>query len=231
MLTQPPALTIRRTFPRPDSALVDKLRKSPTSFVVDCLGGRGALDYRIKPLSNETDLCSFVGVAVTCYAGPNDNLAIFGALHIAQTGDVIVAATDGYSGAAVTGDNVSGMMRNKGIAGMVTDGLVRDADAIINEVKFGIQCAGISPNSPARSGTGLVGQPIQIGGVTVDSGDVIVADAEGVVVVPQARLTTVVDAIEELTQKEQATAARIASGMTMMPDMEEFLASDRVRYI
>lgn len=231
MLTQPPALTIRRDFPRPDAAHIDRLRNSPTSFVVDCLGGRGALDYRIKPLATQPELSNFVGTAVTCYAGPNDNLAVFGALHIAQPGDVIVVATDGYIGAAVTGDNVSGMMRNKGIAGLVTDGLVRDADAIINEVGFAIHCAGISPNSPSRSGTGTAGQPIQIGGVTVDSGDVIVADGEGVVVVPRARLAEVVAAIDDLTQKEKATAARIADGMTMMPDMEAFLESDRVRYI
>lgn len=231
MLTQPPALTIRRDFPRPDATLIEQLRNAPTSFVVDCLGGRGALDYRIKPLSNQPALSNFVGTAVTSYAGPNDNLAVFGALHIAQPGDVIVVATDAYTGAAVTGDNVSGLMRNKGIAGLVTDGLVRDADAIINEVQFAIHCAGISPNSPARTGTGTVGQPIQIGGVTVDSGDVIVADAEGVVVVPHAKLTKVVDAIDALTQKEKETAARIASGMTMMPDMEAFLESDRVQYI
>lgn len=231
MITQPPILTISRDFPRPDRAQIERLRDSPTSFIVDCLGGRGALDYRIKPLSDQPTLCSYVGTALTCYAGPNDNLALYGALHIAEEGDIVVAATDAYSGAAITGDNVSGMMRNKGIAGMVTDGLVRDADAIVNEVKFAIHCMGISPNSPTRTGPGTVGQAIQIGGVTVNAGDVIVADAEGVVVIPLARLPEVVRTIDELTSQESATAKRIAAGLTMMPEMEEFLASDRVLFI
>jgi len=231
MLTQPPLLTIRRGFSRPDRAQVEKLRNSPTSFVVDCLGGRGALDYTTKPLSKKLTLCTYIGTALTCYAGPNDNLALYGALHIAEEGDVIVAATDAYTGAAITGDNVSGMMRNKGIAGLVTDGLVRDADAIINDVQFPIHCAGVSPNSPARTGPGTVGQAIQIGGVTVNAGDVIVADAEGVVVVPLSMLAAVIQRIDDLKIKEAATAKRIATGLTMMAEMEEFLASDRVLFI
>ena len=67
-----------------------------------------------------------MGVAVTCHCGPADNLALFAALASARPGDILVAATDGFTGTAVTGDLLMGMARNLGVAGLVTDGMARD---------------------------------------------------------------------------------------------------------
>ena len=73
-----------------------------------------------------------VGVAITCDAGPGDNLAIHGAVHAAQPGDVIVAATDGFMATAVVGDLVLGMAKNRKVAGFVTDGAVRDLAGLLS---------------------------------------------------------------------------------------------------
>ena len=133
-----------RTAPvqRPDSALVEQLRGTPTGFIVDALGGGGALDYRLKPAIAEQ--YAFCGVALTCHAGPADNLALVHALASVQPGDVIVAAADGHTGCAITGDLVLGMARNSGAVGFVTDGCVRDLVGI-RQVGLPAWAIGVTP--------------------------------------------------------------------------------------
>ena len=89
MLDDPPLLTIKAGFQRPDPAKVAALKGAQTSHLVDAMDGRGALDWTIKPC--DPDNASFVGVAVTCHAYPADNLALFGAMELAQPGDVIMS--------------------------------------------------------------------------------------------------------------------------------------------
>jgi len=171
-----------------------------------------------------------VGVAVTCDCGPADNLALFGALSIAGRGDVLVAATDSFTGTAVTGDLLLGMARNKGVIGFVTDGLVRDLPGILD---VGLPCfaAGLTPNSPARAGPGTVGLPIVVGGVAVSSGDIIVADADGVVVVPLARAEATVSALAGVRAAEAALDRRVREGLEVPDFVTGILASDRVAEI
>src|ERR1700742_1521182 len=111
MLKDPPILTIRRKFPRPRRELLAKLKGAQTGHIIDALEGRGALDHHVKPLDDEH--AHFVGTALTCEAGANDNLAILAALVLAEPGDVIVAACDAHSATAVVGDNVVMMAKNK----------------------------------------------------------------------------------------------------------------------
>ena len=126
MIEDPPLLTIRRNFPRPSDELIAGFSGVPTGNVVDAMGGLGCLDCRIKPLVQSSQV--MVGTAVTCYAGPSDGLAVFGALHAARRGDIVVAATDAFTHTAIAGDLLLGMARNRGVAGFVTDGSVRDLD-------------------------------------------------------------------------------------------------------
>lgn len=228
MIKDPPALKIRRAFPRPDPALLQALAGQPTGFVVDAMGGRGALDHRIRPIVPADKI--MVGVAVTCDCGPADNLALFGALSIAGRGDVLVAATDSFTGTAVTGDLLLGMARNKGVVGFVTDGLVRDLPGLLD---VGLPCfaAGLTPNSPARAGPGTVGLPIVVGGVAVSSGDIIVADADGVVVVPLARAEATVSALAGVRAAEAALDRHVREGLEVPDFVTGILASDRVAEI
>ena len=82
---------------------------------------------------------------MTCHPGPGDNLAVFAALEVAQPGDVVFAATDTFTKTCVAGDILLAMARNKGIAGFVTDGLMRDVDGIL-PVGLPVFCMGVTPN-------------------------------------------------------------------------------------
>src|ERR1035441_9379405 len=121
MIADAPILTIHREFDRIDPQHVAKFARAQTVHVVDAMEGRGALDYRIKPL--DPDSAWFAGPALTCHAGADDNLAILAAFAIAHPGDVVVAACDGFTGTAVVGDLFAGMARNCQVAAIVTDGL------------------------------------------------------------------------------------------------------------
>lgn len=225
MIEDPPLMTIRKNFPRPTAGQLAAFQGAPAGFIVDAMQGRGALDYRIKPISG--DQAVFAGVAVTCDNGPADNLATFCAFEIAGPGDVVMAATDGFTATAVSGDLMLGMARNKGCAAFVTDGLVRDIEGII-EVGMPCFAMGVTPNSPVRNGPGAVGGPIVIGGVSVNSGDIVVGDVNGIVVAPYAKIDHVIAQLEEIKAAEAEMDAKVKAGMTTPPFIEEFMNSGQV---
>jgi 4-hydroxy-4-methyl-2-oxoglutarate aldolase len=228
MIVDPPVLTIRANFPRPTRKTVDGFVGAPTGNVVDAMGGGGAIDYRIKPLEPVSKV--MVGVALTCNAGPSDNLALFGALSAAKPGDILVAATGGYTGAAVTGDLLLGMARNRGIVGFVTDGMVRDIVGILG-VGLAVYCAGVTPNSPARNGPGTIGEPIDLGGVRIESGDILIGDRDGVVVVPRGKAAAVLKTLADVRTAEAAFEEKVKGGLEIPDFILAILASNRVHNI
>ena len=212
MIEEPPPLVFASAVERPPAELVERFRGAPTSFIVDAMGGTGALDWRIRPLVGR----SLVGVALTCDCGPLDNLAFMAALADCRPGDVLVVATGGHVGAAVTGDLLIGVAKNRGAAGFVTDGLVRDLDDL---EAFGlpVYAIGVTPNSPQRRGPGSVGLPIVCGGVAIASGDVLVGDRDGVVVVPRARISATLESLVQVKASEAATLERVRAGLKDLP--------------
>jgi 4-hydroxy-4-methyl-2-oxoglutarate aldolase len=228
MIEDPPLLTLRRNFPRPTAEQLAAFEGVQTGFVVDAMQGRGALDCAIKPI--DTDQAAFHGVAVTSDNGPADNLAVFCSLDVAQPGDVLVAATDGFLATAVSGDLLLGMARNKGVVGFVTDGCVRDVVGICD---VGMPCfsAGVTPNSPARNGPGSVGQPVVVGGVAVGSGDIVIGDIDGVVVVPYAMVDDVIAALAGIRAAEADLDAKVKAGLTTPPFIADLLSSGRIEEI
>jgi len=228
MLKDPPLLTIRRTWQRPDPFVLSRFKGVQTGQAVDAMQGRGALDAAIKPVDPAS--AAFLGTAITCETGPNDNLAIIGAIALAQPGDVIMAASEGFTQSAVVGDNVTAIAKAKGIAAIVIDGMARDI-AGIAPVGLPVFARGITPNSCVRSGPGRVGLPIVIGGVAVEAGDLVIGDADGVVVLPRIHLHTILPSVEEVLAAEAATQGKIRNGFMNIGGIEEILASDRVRYV
>lgn len=220
MLHNPPLLTIHRGFERPAAELIAKFQGAQTSHLCDAMDGRGALSYRIKPL--ESSQAVFAGPAVTAHAYPADIVGMFGAVSEARQGDVIVVANDGYTETAVVGDLAVGMMRNKGVAAFVTDGLARDKAGII-ATGVPVFCQGISPNSPGTYGKGTVGVPVTLGGVLVSPGDIIVGDADGVVVIPQERAEEIAKRLAEIRKAEAKTEKSVAEGMTMAPGLKDII--------
>jgi 4-hydroxy-4-methyl-2-oxoglutarate aldolase len=227
MIDDPPLLTLRRRFQRPSPAEIAVFAGMPTGFVVDAMGGRGALDHRIKPVCEPRSFC---GVAVTVDAGPGDVLAAFGALVVAEPGDIVICAADGFEKTAVVGDLLIGMMKNRGIAGFVTDGLVRDTPGIR---AVGLPCfaAGVTPNSPAKTGPGTVGEPIVVGGVAVASGDILVADEDGVVVVPYGRIGETIERLRAVQAAEASLDAKVKAGLVIPDFIQTLIDAGRFREV
>lgn len=226
MIEDPPLLTISTKFTRPDPHVVTTLSQASTGVIVDCLGGGGAIP--IKSVNPEAS--NFTGSVVTCDCGPADNLAAFAALRIAQPGDVIVIATGAYKKTAVVGDMVLGMAKNCGVVAMVTDGFVRDLDGIC-EVDLPCFAAGITPNSPARQGPGTTGMPVVLDGVVVSSGDIMVGDRDGVVVVPQQRIDEVMTRLPAVLKAEAELEVKVKSGLRLPEFVSAFFEGGNVRFI
>ena len=229
MIDDPPLLTIKKTFPRPSAAKLKQLEGAQTGHVVDAMNGRGAVDKAIK--ANDPAHDQFIGTAFPVETGPNDNLAILAGVALAEPGDVILAASDAFERSAVCGDIVAMLAKNADCAGMVIDGMTRDLFGII-DVGLPMFSRGITPNSCVKSGPGKVGLPAVVGGVLVTAGDVVVADRDGVVVIPQALLDEVIAKVNAIREAEAGIIARIKTENLKRTDyIDGLLASDQVRYV
>jgi 4-hydroxy-4-methyl-2-oxoglutarate aldolase len=227
MIEDAPLITLRRPSRRPEPRQIEALTGVPTGFLVDALGGAGGLEAAVKPVVAEQS--EFCGVALPCHAGPADNLAVFAALGVLAPGDVIVAATDGFRRSAVTGDLLLGMARNLGAAAFVTDGCVRDI-AGIRAVGMPCFASGVTPNSPARNGPGTVGLPVCLGAVAIAQGDIVVGDADGVVVVPYEAIDRVIAQLDRVRRAEAELDAKVKGGLGV-PDFITRALEGRIRLI
>ena len=223
MIEEPPKLQIHANFHRPSKAQIDAFRGIPTGFLCDAMEGQGALCSSIQHIGHGRDLPNHAfGPALVADNGPAEILATMGAVHIAQAGDIVVAAVHGHRNCSTAGDQFCGMMKNKGIAGFVTDGEMRDYDGIV-AAGLPAWCAGLSPNSPYSNGPGKVGFGAVVGGRYIESGDMIVADRDGVVVVPFARIDAVIAQLQAIKDLEVTLEARVKSGFCEMPAIEAML--------
>lgn len=166
------------------------------------------MSYRIKPVAPNMSFC---GVAFTIKARAVDNLVVWKALEIAQPGDVIVIATGGHLEHSTWGDLTSRVAVARGLAGIVTDGAVRDVEGLM---EAGLPCfaAAVTPNSPQKDGPGELNVPVSCGGQVVQPGDILVGDRDGVVVVPRADAEQALAELRRVQQYEQDRLAAIARG-------------------
>jgi regulator of RNase E activity RraA len=180
-----------------------------------------ALDYRIKPLSPDARLC---GPALTVRTRPGDNLMVWKALDVAQPGDVLVIATYEYATTSTFGELVVLAAKAKGLAGIVCDGMCRDASGI-RATGLPVFAAGMVPSSPGKDGPGEIGGPVSCGGAVIHPGDILVGDEDGVVVVPLEDAADVAEKLVAIRQKEAMMLATIQSGRLIPEWVDEALAS------
>ena len=231
MIEEPPILSINGSPRRPSPEQILAFQDVPTGFVVDALFGSGALSRVIQPIGADDDLNrSVAGPALTADCGPADILATLAALQFIQKGDVVVSAFAAHQGCAAAGDRLTGMMKNCGAAGFVTDGPVRDYAGIV-EVGLPVWCTGLTPASPYSKGPGSVGFAIQIGDQEVETGDMIVADRDGVVVVPFEKIDETLASLEHVREAEQELDAKVANGLKIPDSVAELLNSDNTKVI
>lgn len=202
---------VAETFERAPEEVVRAFARHETAKVVDAMGGHGAMHYEIKPLEPGMRC---VGTALTVLTKPGDALFVQKAIDLAQPGDVIVIDASGYKDVAVIGERLTYFFERKGVAGIVCDGAVRDAQGIVEQ----------GPPTFARStcirifgstGPGAINVPVQAGGVAVNPGDVILGDRDGVAVVPRQDASRVLELADAHLEGELARVREIESGKSV----------------
>ncbi|MCU1405338.1 MAG: proA 1 [Glaciihabitans sp.] len=152
------------------------------------------------------------GPAFTVWTRAGDNLYLHKALDAAQPGDVIVVNGSGDESRALIGDLIGIRAKALGIAGFVIDGAVRDADEL-GSLGLPVFARGVTPAGPYKFGPGRLQQPVAIGGIVVAPGDIVVADADGVVIVRQEDAEAVLEAAELIERREGEKRVAYAAGI------------------
>ncbi|MBI4610597.1 MAG: RraA family protein [Candidatus Rokubacteria bacterium] len=176
------------------------------------------MDPGIRPLWSPIPRLAGPAYPVRC--APADNLTLHAAIHRAPAGAVIVVQA-GDQDFAVAGGHVCAWAQQRGIAGFIVDGLIRDL-AEVRERRFPVFARGVIPIPGDKKGPGTLGETVTCGGVSVAPSDVVVADEEGIVVVPAAAATQVLAAAEAKAAKEAATTLE-AWGREHRERIEEIL--------
>lgn len=181
---------------------MEDVQAFPTALLTDAADTRVNLDARIRPLWPGARL---VGPAFTVRTPPGEHYSVKQALLSAAPGDVIVVDGGGLTEAALWGDILTQVALARGLAGLVVDGAVRDAEEI-ERLGFPIFSAGVVPAGPrGREVRGELGVPITCGGLTVNPGDLVYGDRDGVAVIPQADHDAVLDRARARLLAEQDT--------------------------
>lgn len=185
---------IVRNVPRLPEGLLERFRSAYVPDISDAVGQLYTMDSAIRPLYHP--MKRMVGLALTLKAPPGDNLTIHGALNMAQAGDVLVVDWRGYTEGCGTGAGSMMPPISRGLAGVVVDGGWRDI-AELRAINFPIFGKSVAAFSPPKSRPGEINVPVCCGGVVVHAGDVVVADEEGVVVVPRDFAQIVADSLRD----------------------------------
>src|SRR5688572_16798855 len=195
--------------PRPDAALLERCRALPTSILSDCMARSGGVSG-VHPVPGG-GWPRVAGPALTVRTRPGDNLVIHRALDLAEPGDVLVVDAGGSLERAVLGEIMARYAAARGLAALVIDGAIRDAEGLAAG-PVPVFALGVNHLGPYKDGPGELYGPVQAGGTVVRSGDVVVGDSDGVVVLPHERAAEVVALGQERLRDEEEQFAQIAEG-------------------
>jgi len=209
---------VRTDVPRASAELVNRFRAQATSNIADAMGRFHFMDFGIRPRSG----LSLCGVAVTVDARPGDNLMVHKALEVAQPGDIIVVNTNGNTTSAVFGELMCRTAVGAKLGGIVVDGSIRDVDAI-TALGFPAFSRALCAGGCDKDGPGEVNSPIACGNTVVMPGDIVVGDADGVVVVPREEAADVLALVAALVDRERARVAEIDRGLLFKEEINETL--------
>ena len=197
-----------RKIARPDAATVRILAEMGVATVHEALGRTGLMRPYLRPLSNSMRLA---GPAVTVSLHPGDNLMIHAAVEVCQPGDVLVVAPTSESEDGHFGELLATSLRSHGVAGLIIDAGVRDVNEIV-AMQFPVWSKNISAQGTVKASPGSVNIPIVCASAMVNPGDVIVADMDGVAVVPLAQAEEAARLSQERVAKEEKMRERFRNG-------------------
>lgn len=192
---------------RPGKELVEGFKGLPVANIADEMNRLYCVNARIKPLNN----VPLLGTAFTVKSRVGDNLMLHKAIDMAQPGELIVVDVQGDVTNAVTGEIMMRQAVKRGIAGVVVDGAVRDADAL-RVLPMPVYAAGIQPNGPFKDGPGEINVPVCCGGIVVKPGDILVGDADGIVVIDPQDAPEILKKAREKYKQEQLKFKSIEEG-------------------
>ncbi|VFR44058.1 Demethylmenaquinone methyltransferase [plant metagenome] len=201
---------IIRDFERVSPEVVKQAAGFQAAILADVAGRRGTLHARVAPVHERMALA---GPAFTVEVRPGDNLMIHAAIALAKPGDIIIVDGKGDQTAALMGTLMLSACKKLGLGGVVIDGAIRDKLDIL-ELGFPVFSAGFNPAGPTKFVPGRINHPISVGGVAVQPGDLIVGDADGVVVVERAKAPAMMALAQKKVADETARLEAIARGDT-----------------
>ncbi len=203
-----PGFRVREEISRPPADVVSGFAEIDSPEVSDFMNRLYTMSSEIQALTPDSP--SVVGPACTVKVFPGDNLMVHKVLDVAKPGDVVVI--DSKSSTAALGDLISTKARHRGIAGFVVDGLIRDLSDIRDLGDFPVFARGVTPIGPLHRGPGEINYPIAAGGVVVEPGDIIVADSNGVVVVPLGFSAELLEQLQSRADAAKAYSEAVARG-------------------
>jgi len=204
--------------------LVAAFKELPTPILSDVMGRKGAMDGGIRPVDPAMRL---VGPAFTVKTPPADNLTCHLALKLARPGDILVVDGGGYRHVALWGELMSLNAQMLGLGGLVIDGAVRDRLALV-DTGFAIFSRGCVPAGPFKNNVGALNVPVACGGLSVAPGDLVVGDADGVVVVPRNQADEILLHARDKLAQEESLRRQIAAGHTLydLLNLDSLLEAD-----
>lgn len=199
---------IVRTIDRADASIIDQLGEIGTASVHEAIGRVGYVGPDLRPIQHDTKIA---GSAVTVSSHPGDNIMIHAAVEMCQPGDILVVTTTAPSTHGGFGDLLATSLMARGVRGLVIDAGVRDT-ADLRAMGFPVWARHVSCQGTVKNTPGSVNVPVVLGGVTVQPGDVICADDDGVVVVERADAAWALEQSQARLAKEATMRSRLEAG-------------------
>lgn len=197
-----------RDIDRAEPAVIDRLGEIGTASVHEAIGRVGYVGPHLRPIQQDVRVA---GSAVTVLSHPGDNIMIHAAVEVCRPGDVLVVVNTAPSTHGMFGDLLAGSLMAHGVRGLVIDAGVRDT-ADLRTMGFPVWSQYVSCQGTVKSTPGSVNVPVVLGGVTVQPGDVVCADDDGVVVVPRTWAVWALEQSEARLAKEAAMRERLNAG-------------------
>lgn len=209
---------------RPAQELMELLMPYSTCNIADGMHRMYVMDGGIRPVSLAKKIC---GPAVTVRISLGDNLMLHKALGLVKPGDVLVVDAQGCTVFSACGGIMMLRMMKLGVQGIVVDGCVRDIEGI-REIGLPVYARGVVPQGSGKAGPGQINFPVACGGISVMPGDVIAADENGVVCIPQDDIEEVAEGCRVKLAKEEKALAEIGAGMFIKSDVDRILVQNDI---